>query len=60
MYNYDIRDWFYSKTLKDAMIENYMSVPHEWQDEDKMSIFDKAYFGIIPSIEEHKADEQDE
>lgn len=34
-----------------------MPIPHEWKDKSKMSIFDKAYFGIIPDIKGHKAKE---
>ena len=34
-----------------------MPVPQEWKDIEKMSIFDKAYFGIIPDIANHKSDE---
>ena len=30
-----------------------MPIPNEWQDENKMSIFDEAYFGIIPEIDNH-------
>ena len=32
------------------MIENDMPVPQEYENINKMSIFDKAYFGIIPDI----------
>ena len=39
------------------MIENKMPIPYEWQDINKMSIFDKAYFGIIPNINNHNPDE---
>ena len=56
MHNYNIKNKN-GKTLKDLMIENYMPILNEWQDVDKMSIFDKAYFGIIPDIAEHRSDE---
>ena len=39
------------------MLDNYMPVPKEWHNEDKMSIFDKAYFGIIPDINGRQSDE---
>ena len=34
-----------------------LPIPHEWKDKSKMSIFDKAYFGIIPDITNHKPEE---
>ena len=56
MNNYEIKNK-HSKTLKNFMIHFHMPIPQEWQDIDKMSIFDKAYFGIIPDIEGHKPEE---
>ena len=35
------------------MFKYHMPIPNEWQDINKMSIFDKAYFGIIPEINGH-------
>ena len=32
------------------MLDYYMPVPYEWEDINYMTIFDKAYFGIIPDI----------
>ena len=49
MHNYNIKNTD-DETLKDLIIENKMPIPHEWQDINKMSIFDQAYFGIIPDI----------
>ena len=49
MHNYNIKNNL-GQTLKDLIIENKMPIPHEWQDINKMSIFDQAYFGIIPDI----------
>ena len=57
MHNYDIKAEK-NMSLKDLMEQSNMPVPHEWQDEDKMSIFDKAYFGTIPNIMGHKPDER--
>ena len=34
-----------------------MPVPQHWKDSSDMTIFDKAYFGIIPNIEGHKPDD---
>lgn len=42
------------------MVNRSMPIPHEWENEDNMSIFDKAYFGIIPDINGHKSDERNE
>ena len=39
------------------MVKHIMPIPHKWEDESKMSIFDQAYFGIIPDINGHKPDE---
>ena len=39
------------------IVNRSMPIPHEWKNEDNMSIFDKAYFGIIPDINGHKPDE---
>ena len=40
--------------------DNYLPVPHYWDDITKRSIFDWACFGVIPDIEGHKSDEQNE
>ena len=56
MHNYEIKHKYFG-TLKDLMIKEKMPIPHEWQDINKMSIFDKAYFGIIPDITSHRSDE---
>ena len=56
MHNYNIRNNRYDK-LDDLMKYYNGTFPYEWQDINKMSIFDKAYFGIIPDIEGHKSDE---
>lgn len=34
-----------------------MPVPQHWENINDMTIFDKAYFGIIPDITGHKPDE---
>ena len=52
MHNYDIKNDD-NKSLKDLIIENHMPIPHEWNNINEMSIFDKAYFGIIPDIDDH-------
>ena len=52
MHNYNIKN-IYRNTLRALMIDNKMPVPQEWENESKMSIFDKAYFGIIPKINGH-------
>ena len=59
MHNYDIKNKD-GKTLKDLMIEKYMPAPNHYQNINEMSIFDKAYFRIVPDINGHKADEQNE
>ena len=56
MHNYNIKNND-NKTLKDLMIVFKLLIPHEWNNESKMSIFDKAYFGIIPDITNHKSEE---
>ena len=38
------------------MEDNYMPIHYCWHD-DYMTIFDKAYFGIIPEIDVHTSDE---
>ena len=30
-----------------------MPIPEYWENDEDMSIFDKAYFGIVPNIEGH-------
>lgn len=56
MHNYIIKDIF-RITLKHYMTAYHMPVPTEWKDENKMTIFDKAYFKIIPDINGHKPEE---
>ena len=56
MHGYNIVDK-YRDTLKDIMIKRYMPIPHEWKNKQEMTIFDKAYFGIIPEIDNHKSGE---
>ena len=34
-----------------------MPIPNEWKNKEKMTIFDQAYFGIIPNISGHNPDE---
>ena len=47
MHNYDIKNKE-GKTLNMLMIEKQMLVPERWDNIKEMSIFDKAYFGIVP------------
>ena len=47
MHNYKIKNRS-NKTLKDLMIENNMPIPQFWDKNENMTIFDKAYFGIVP------------
>ena len=56
MHNYEIKNRN-GKTLKDLMTEKYMPIPKHWKFIGKMSIFDKAYFGIIPRKDNHYSDE---
>ena len=42
------------------MIEKYMPAPNHYQNINEMSIFDKAYFRIVPDINGHKTNEQNE
>ena len=39
------------------MMEHYMPIPQKYNNKLTMSIFDKAYFGIIPNIKGHNSDE---
>ena len=51
------REWMHDVNMKNAfemsikslLLRNYLPVPHHWHDDD-MTIFDKACYGIIPSI----------
>ena len=52
MHNYDIKNK-YNSTLKYYLEINQLPVPYHWEDEDGMTIFDKACFGIIPNIIGH-------
>ena len=54
MHNYNIKNKD-GKTLKELMLINYIPVPQEYQNISKMTIFDKAYFGIVPDISGHKS-----
>ena len=56
MHNYEIKNKW-DKTLKDLMIENNLPIPYHWDHNRDMTIFDQAYFGIIPDIKGHKPDE---
>ena len=56
MHNYDIKNKE-GKTLKDLMMNNKMPVPEHWNNIKEMSIFDQAYFGIIPDISGHSPNE---
>ena len=51
IHSYDIKDG-YNRTLKDYLEDNYLPIPKHWNNDD-MTIFDKACFGIIPDIERH-------
>ena len=56
MHDYKIKNKN-GKTLKDLMTEKDMPIPRHWKFISKMSIFDKAYFGIIPRKDNHYSDE---
>ena len=45
--------------LKDIIIEECMPYPLHWENDEDLTIFDQAYFGIIPDITEHKPEERD-
>ena len=34
-----------------------MPIPQEWKIEKEMTIFDKAYFSIVPNIDGHESNE---
>ena len=55
MHNYSIKDK-YDKTLKDYLYDSCLPIPYNWND-NNMTIFDKACYGIIPDITGHKSDE---
>ena len=59
MHGYNIR-FYYNYTLKDRLKNKNLPIPRHWINDDKMTIFDKACFGIIPDIGKHKPDERDE
>ena len=48
MYNYDTRSSY--DELETSLECNNLPVPYHWEDEDDMTIFDKACFRIIPDI----------
>ena len=56
MHNYEIKNSD-NKSLNELMEQYKKPIPEHWIDENEMTIFDKAYFGIIPNIEGHKSDE---
>ena len=56
MHSYDIKDKI-GCSLDHSMYMFLRPVPKHWKNEDEMSIFDKAYFGIIPDITNHKPEE---
>lgn len=52
MHNYNIKDKN-NKTLKDYLKDNNLPIPEHWKNENEMTIFDQACFGIIPDINGH-------
>ena len=56
MHNYDIKNKE-GQILKDLATKNKIILPDNWENKWKMTIFDKAYFGIIPNRFGHKSDE---
>ena len=52
MHNYIIKNR-YHKSLDFLIVKSHYHIPHHWNMQQKMSIFDKAYFGIIPNIKGH-------
>ena len=49
----------YDMSIRSLLLENNLPVPHHWHDND-MTIFDKACYGIIPKLGNHKPDETNE
>ena len=58
MHSYDIK-LCENETLKYYLHSYSLPVPRHWNDDD-MTIFDKACFGIIPELGNHKSDERNE
>ena len=54
MHNYDTKSNY--DRLKTALECNNLPVPYHWHDDD-MTIFDKACYGEIPELDDHKPDE---
>ena len=46
----------YNNSLKSYLQDNQLPVPYHWHDND-MDIFDKACYGEIPQLGNHKPDE---
>ena len=55
MHSYNIKD-ICNYSLKDYLHKEQLPIPYHWHDND-MDIFDKACYGEIPQLGNHKPDE---
>ena len=55
MYNQIVKNK-YNRTIKDYLLNNKLPVPYHWHEND-MDIFDKACYGELPQLGNHKPDE---
>ena len=44
------------ESIKTNLSDYYLPVPYHWHDND-ITIFDRAYYGEIPELGNHKPDE---
>ena len=47
------------ESIRSLLHKNMLPVPHHWNNDD-MTIFDRACYGVIPELGNHKPDERNE
>ena len=56
MHSFDIEDEHYG-TIPSYSSLSCLPIPEHWENENEMTIFDWACFGVTPNINGHKPDE---
>lgn len=55
MHDIDIKNDL-RESIHSLLHKNFLPVPHHWKNND-MTIFDKACYGIVPELGNHKPNE---